>query len=132
MNNKMSVAGIIGSVIFFLSFLPYFHIVYIGFTGMIFGLQGVAVFYGYLGMLGDAFFLTLCGVLPVCFFYQLVVGIRHIRHHNTLHKTTIILIVVLIIAGLLTEPVAGMIHGTTAETDPVKIQEFSSQKHWPW
>ncbi len=35
MDNKISIGGIIGSVIFFLSFLPYVHIIYSGLTGIL-------------------------------------------------------------------------------------------------
>ena len=60
MANKISVGGIIGSVIFFLSFLPYVHIIYSGLTGILFGMQGFAVLFGYGGLLIDALFLTIC------------------------------------------------------------------------
>ena len=58
MANKISIGGIIGSVIFFLSFLPYIHIIYSGLTGILFGMQGFAIFYGYGGLLIDAICLT--------------------------------------------------------------------------
>ena len=130
--NKLGIGGIIGSVIFFLSFLPYVHLIYIGLTGVVFGMQGFVLCYGYMGMFADAIFLTFFLVLPICFIYQLVFFFKIIRHHKKLLKSTIILLIILIIAGLITEPVANCIHGTTITDDPVKIQEFNSQKRWPF
>jgi hypothetical protein len=131
-SNKISIGGIIGSVIFFLSFLPYVHLIYIGLTGVLFGMQGFVVCYGYMGMFADAIFLTFFLVLPICIIYQIAFGINCIRHHKKLSKATLLLFIILIIAGLITEPVANCIHGTTITDDPVKIEEFNSQKHWPW
>jgi len=132
MDKKISAGGIIGSIFFYLSFLPYVHIIYTGFKGIIFGMQGIALFYGYMGMFFDAIFLTFLAVLPLSFIYQLIFGIKFIRNHKTLHRATICIIIILIIAGLLTEPIANMIHGTTFVTDTEMLNEFSSQNQWPW
>lgn len=132
MANKISVGGIIGSVIFFLSFLPYIHIIYSGLTGILFGIQGFAVFYGYGGLLIDAICLTIFGILPLCFIYQLIFGIKFIKKHHKLRTCTIALIITLILAGIVTEPIAVTIHGTDLVSDVAKVQEFNSQKHWPW
>lgn len=132
MANKISVGGIIGSVIFFLSFLPYVHIIYSGLTGILFGMQGFAVLFGYGGLLIDALFLTFFGILPLCFIYQLIFGIKFIKKHHKLRTCTIALIITLILAGIVTEPIAVTIHGTDLETDVAKVQEFNSKNHWPW
>ena len=129
--DKISVGGMIGSVLFFLSFLPYVHMIYIGLTGVVFGMQGFVLCYGYMGMFADAIFLTFFLVLPVCLLYQIVFAVKYIRHHGKLLKVTVCLFIILIIAGLLTEPIANSVHGTTILDDPVKIQEFNSQKRWP-
>ena len=131
-NNQISIGGIIGTVIFFLSFLPYVHLIYIGLTGVVFGMQGFVLCYGYMGMFADAIFLTFFLILPICIIYQIVFGVKYIRHHGELLKATICLFIILIIAGLLTEPIANGIYGTTFEDDPVRIQEFNSQKRWPY
>ena len=128
----MEIKNKIGTVIFFLSFLPYIHLIYIGLTGVVFGMQGFVLCYGYMGVFADAIFLTFFPFLPICLIYQLIYFFKFIRHHEKLLKVTICLLVFLIIAGLITEPIAAGIHGTTMTDDPVKIQEFNSHKRWPF
>ncbi len=60
------------------------------------------------------------------------IGIKFIKRHHKLRTCTKALIITLILAGIVTEPIAVTIHGTDLETDVAKVQAFNSKNHWPW
>lgn len=89
------VLGIIGTVIFFLSYIPFVWLPYAGIYGVQSGLFGGPFVYGFEAM--DIYFLWLCifPVYPVCVLYQLIFGIAYIRKHKILKIVTIVLAVCL-------------------------------------
>ncbi len=99
MGNKKStvkkVFGIIGTVFFFITYLPFLYLIVVGYDGMTAGLFGGIEIYGFEAM-GNAFlWLCIIPVFPVCIIYQLIFGIAYIRKHKTLKAVTIGIVVTL-------------------------------------
>ena len=107
---KMTVAEMIGTVLFFLSFLPLIFAVYKGFTGVFFGLQGFAWFFGLPAIIIILIYEGILFFLPVlCLVYQIIFGRSVIRHHDTLVKLTKILVGLIITAALISTVFAGQL-----------------------
>lgn len=121
---QLSIPAMIGTVIFFISFLPYVHLIYAALRGVMFGMQGFVVCYGYGAIIVDAIALTFYLIMPACFIYQLIFGKAVISKHPALKRAVKILVIVLIVAALLTEPLAFLIYGKDLENDPDKVREF--------
>ena len=79
----MGLPGIIGTVIFFLSFLPYIFLIYSAIFGIGTGFFGFYGFYGTLyglkAVIYSGTMLILIPVLPVCFLYQVLFGVIYLR-----------------------------------------------------
>ena len=84
------VPGIIGTVLFFASFIPAVYAVYKGFTGVFFGLQGFAWFFGLPAIL-MTFAMQLFFLIPlVCLLYQFFFGRDYISKHKCLKIAALI------------------------------------------
>ena len=121
---QLSIPAMIGTVIFFISFFPYVHFIYAALRGVMFGMQGFVIAYGYGAVIVDAIALTFYLIMPACFIYQLIFGKAVISKHPALKRAVKILVIVLIVAALLTEPLAFLIYGKDLENDPDKVREF--------
>ena len=108
--NARKVLGTIGTVLFFLSFLPLIYAVSNGFTGVFFGFQGFAWFFGlfaiFLTLINECFYFF----LPVlCLIYQIIFGRQYIKHHKKLDRATKILVIVIIAASVISSLVSGQL-----------------------
>ena len=91
-SNNISVKGIIGTVIYFLSFLSYIYVIYCGINGQYFGMQDISKFYGFDAMILAFLFGFLYMIpLPFCLIYQIIFFCKFIRHHKTLRTASFIL-----------------------------------------
>jgi hypothetical protein len=84
------IPGIIGSVLFFASYSPYFVLVYTGIAGTQRGLFGGAYIYGFDAMWKMFVWNCIVPIFPLCILYQLVFGIFYIRKHKILTVITLI------------------------------------------
>ena len=109
--NAKKVLGIIGTVLFFLSFLPLIYAVFKGFTGVFFGFQGFAYFFGLfaivLTLIYECFLFFFLPVL--CLIYQVGFGSNYIRHHKKLDRATKILVIVIIAAAVISSLFSGQL-----------------------
>lgn len=101
--------GIIGTVLFFLSYLPFVSLIDSGVNGTLSGFFGGEVLYGFAAMWNVALWLCVIPVIPVCIIYQIVFGIVYIRKHKTLKLVTVgvvaALAVIIVCVGLLASDV---------------------------
>ena len=95
------IMGIIGTVIFFASYVPFACLVDYGFHGTQSGLFGGPYIYGFEAIANCFIWLCFIPVYPVCFIYQLIFGILYIRKHKKLKIITIAVVVSIITAILI-------------------------------
>ena len=101
-SNNISVKGIIGTVLYFLSFLSYLYVIHCGIYGQYFGMQDISKYYGLDGMILAFLFGFLYMIpLPFCLIYQIIFFCKFIRHHTILKMASFILSVIFIFAFLL-------------------------------
>ena len=99
---KMTITGIIGTVIFFLSFLPIIYAIYRSYTGILFGLQGFAWFFGLPAIIICLIYEGILFFLPVgCLIYQIIFFKNYIRLHGRLKKASAILVGLIVISALI-------------------------------
>ena len=94
------VFGIIGTVIFFISYIPFIAMIEYGVHGIMAGLFGGPYIYGFEAVANCFLWLCFIPVYPVCFVYQLFFGVLYIRKHKRLKIITVAL-VSCIVAGIL-------------------------------
>ena len=90
--------GIIGAILFFASYLPYFMVIYYGITGTSRGLFGGPYIYGFESMFNILTWYCVIPIIPVCFIYQVIFGIVYIRKHKALTISTLLLVTAIITA----------------------------------
>ena len=93
-----TILGIIGTILFFLSYVPYLTTIYAGVTGVQRGLIGGANIYGFDAMFNYLTWFCIIPIIPVCAIYQLVFGFLYIRKHKILTAATLVLVAGIIIA----------------------------------
>ena len=99
---KMTVPGIFGTIIFFLSFLPIIYAIYVSYTGIFFGLQGCAWFFGLPAIIIILIYESFLFFLPVgCLIYQIIFFTKYIRRHEKLKITTLILVGIVLTSALI-------------------------------
>ncbi len=94
------VFGIIGTVLFFLSYIPFTGLITAGAEGALSGLFGGRYLYGFEAMWNTFVWLCVIPIYPFCILYQLIFGIAYIRKHKTLKFITIGIVAALVIAIL--------------------------------
>ena len=94
------VFGIIGTILFFASYLPYIYVVFCGIEGVQEGLFGGAYVYGFDAMINVLTWFVVIPIVPVCFIYQLVFGIVYIRKRKALTITTLVTVAIIIVSAL--------------------------------
>lgn len=92
------VFGIIGTVLFFVSYLPYVVFIEAGVHGVMSGLFGGVKLYGFEAMWNCFIWMCVVPIIPVCVIYQIVFGVVYIRKRRILKIVTIGLAVSLITA----------------------------------
>ena len=93
-------AGIIGTVLFFISYIPYFALAYTGISGVQRGLFGGPYIYGFDAMWNMFVWTCIIPVFPICILYQLIFGIFYIRKNRILTAATLITFAVAVTAIL--------------------------------
>ena len=107
---SMSVIEKIGTVVFFISFLPLIYAVFKGFSGAFLGLQGFAWFFGLPAIISTLIYECFLFFMPIgCLIYQIIFGRDFIRHHDTLKRLTKILVGFLIAASVISTVFAGQL-----------------------
>ena len=120
-----------GVFVFFLSFVPYIYALYKGITGIVFGLQNFARFYGVEGVIIALISTPPLGpIIPLaCLIYQIVFVVKVIRHHNSLKIGTLVFICLLVIATFLTEPLSKAEKDSYANSNIQYADEYISDKY---
>ena len=99
-NIVRKVFGVLGAILFFLSYLPFVFVIYAGIIGVQRGLIGGAYIYGFEAMFNYLTWFCIIPIIPVCVIYQLVFGIIYIRKHKILTVATLIIVAGIIIASV--------------------------------
>lgn len=101
-SNNISVKGIIGTVFYFLSFLPYLYVIHCGINGQYFGMQDITKYYGLDGMI-LAFLFGFMYMLPMPFnlIYQIIFFCKFIRHRSILKIASFIISIIFAFAFVL-------------------------------
>ena len=120
--------SVIGTVLFFLSFTPYFFLIYIGIEGINFGMQGIIHFYGLTAVIIGFIFLCILGIIPLCLIFQIIFGKKYIAQHDKLRKATKILITVLVVTLILISPISCGVNKIRVMTEPSRITEYLADK----
>ncbi len=94
------VFGIIGVVLFFLSYLPFIPLIEVGIHGTQSGLFGGPYIYGFDAIANIFLWLCIVPIYPICILYQLIFGIAYIRKHKVLKIVTIAVVASLVTAIL--------------------------------
>lgn len=94
------VFGIIGTVFFFLSYLPFVPLIEVGIHGTQSGLFGGPYIYGFDAIANYFFWLCVVPIYPICILYQLIFGIAYIRKRKVLKIVTIAVVASLVTAIL--------------------------------
>ncbi|MBR1797539.1 MAG: hypothetical protein IJ757_05985 [Clostridiales bacterium] len=104
-NDKRSVTGlvfgIIGTVVFFVSYMPFLLLINYAIDGMQAGLFGGPYVYGWEAVSNAFIWLCIFPVYPVCMLYQLLFGLLYIRKRSLVLKIFAASIPALIIAAIL-------------------------------
>lgn len=98
-SKKVSIPGIIGTVFFFVCYLPFCYLIYSAVEGQS-GFFGGVHIEGFESVWSTFIWFSVIPVFPVCIIYQLIFGIVYIRKHKIL-KTVTIVLVSAIAAGIL-------------------------------
>ena len=101
-SGKMSVSEKIGAVLFFISFLPLIYAIYRAFTGVMFGLQGFAWFFGFTAIVFTFISsgLVFLGLSVSCLIYQIAYGKKVIRKYAKLKKASLFFVAFIILAAV--------------------------------
>ena len=75
------VFGIIGTILFFASYLPYIYVVYCGIEGVQEGLFGGAYVYGFDAMINVLTWFVVIPIVPVCFSWYSALYISESARH---------------------------------------------------
>ena len=128
-SSAKKIFGIIGTVFFFLSYIPYVWIIINSIEGVQTGLIGGPYVHGFDAMINILLWLCIIPIVPACFIYQLIFGIAYIRKRRKLSIVTLIL-VVLIVAGILAAGLPEVIkNDLQIKTDSPVISEYLEGKY---
>ena len=122
MKEKFSVFNVIGTVLFFASFIPYAVAVFNGFNGVFFGIQGFAWFYGVWGVIFSLFQMFL--LIPGCIFIEIFFGRFVIRHFKVLKMATLVLVALLAVGTLASTVMVDSVQKARLVTDREQIEEY--------
>lgn len=126
---KLTGGQITGTVLFFLSYVPFLYAIYCGLNGIVFGLQGFARFFGISGVILGCLTLTVFGILPACIVYQIIFGVKVIRHNKPLRITTFAVVGALLFVAFLTEPVSRILKAEHAIDNIDEVNGYLSDKY---
>ena len=126
---KLTGGQITGTVLFFLSYVPFLYAIYCGLNGIVFGLQGFARFFGISGVILGCLTLTVFGILPACIIYQIIFGVKVIRHNKPLRITTFAVVGALLFVAFLTEPVSRILKAEHAIDNIDEVNGYLSDKY---
>lgn len=94
------ILSIIGTVLFYASFLAYIPLISSGLHGVQSGLFGGRFIYGFEAIYNTLIWFSIVPIIPICAIYQLIFGIVYIRKHKILTGAALIIIAVIITAIL--------------------------------
>ena len=95
----LKVLGIVGTVFFFLSYIPFFVLPIVSLVGVTEGMFGVRTVYGWEAVSNVFLWMCILPVYPVSIIYQIVWGVFYIRRKKKALKiATIILVAVILIS----------------------------------
>ncbi len=123
------VFGIIGVVLFFLSYLPFVPLIEVGIHGVQSGLFGGPYIYGFDAIANCFLWLCVVPIYPICILYQLIFGIAYIRKHKVLKIVTIAVVASLVTAILATGIYYEVKKKELIDADRELIIEYLSDKY---
>ena len=83
------VFGIIGTVVFFITYLPFLLLIEYSLHGIQSGIIGGEYVYGFEAIGCALLFLSVVPVYPICVLYQLIFGIAYVRRHRKIRIAAI-------------------------------------------
>lgn len=99
-SSDVSVSLIVGTVLFYLSFIPLIYAIYRSFTGYLFGFRGLAWFFGFSAVIVVLFNEGRIIVPFICLLFQIFFFTSYIRKTKKLLKVTLYFIGILIFSIL--------------------------------
>ena len=123
------VFGIIGVVLFFLSYLPFVPLIEVGIHGVQSGLFGGPYIDGFDAIANCFLWLCVVPIYPICILYQLIFGIAYIRKHKVLKIVTIAVVASLVTAILATGIYYEVKKKELIDADRELIIEYLSDKY---
>jgi hypothetical protein len=95
------ILGIIGIVLFFLSFIPYTYLIAVATEGVSAGLLGGPQIYGWEAVCNILLWGTIIPVYPVCFIYEVVFAIVYIRKKGMALKIIALAVTASVVIGII-------------------------------
>ena len=112
--------GNTATVLYYLSFLPYFIPFYFAISGISF----LTRIYGIVAAILAAIFMTVSGFFPICFIFQTAFGKRHFSDNKSLKLGTFIIVSLLIALIVCIEPISGSVNEIRLYKEPSKIYNY--------
>lgn len=108
------------TVLYYLSFLPYFIPFYFAISGISF----LTRIYGIVAATLAAVFMTVSGFFPICFIFQTAFGKRHFSDNKSLKLGTFIIVSLLIALIVCIEPISSSVNEIRLYKEPSKIYNY--------
>ncbi|MCR5340937.1 MAG: hypothetical protein K6E60_06265 [Saccharofermentans sp.] len=108
------------TVLYYLSFLPYFIPFYFAISGISF----LTRIYGIVAATLAAVFMTVSGFFPICFVFQTAFGKRHFSDNKSLKLGTFIIVSLLIALIVCIEPISSSVNEIRLYKEPSKIYNY--------
>ncbi|MBR2820498.1 MAG: hypothetical protein IKD91_01340 [Clostridiales bacterium] len=116
------------TLLFFISFFPYIHAVYSAYTGVFFGFQGSAWFFGFGGIFITLVFRYVL-LIPVCLIYQVKYGIEYFPKYKGIKTAALTLIAVIVLSGVTATVFGEKIVDINLQLAQTKIEEYFADKY---
>jgi hypothetical protein len=126
----LKVLGIIGTVIYFLSFIPYFFMIQSAIEGVSAGLFGGPHLYGWEAAVNTFVWLCIIPIYPICFLYELLFFIFYIRKKTKILSFVSLGLVLALIIGIFIPCIlfGGKKRSSIAAQTP-KIKAYLSERY---
>lgn len=108
------------TVLYYLSFLPYFIPFYFAISGISF----LTRIYGIVAATLAAVFMTVSGFFPICFIFQTAFGKRHFSDNKSLKLGTFIIVSLLITLIFCIEPISNAANEIRLYKEPSRIYNY--------
>ena len=126
--NAKKALDIFLTVLFFISFFPYINSVYYAYTGVFFGLQGFAWFFGFGGIFITLVFRYIL-LIPICLIYQIKYGKEYFPKYKAIRTSALTLIAVIVLSGVIATIFGEKIVDINLQLAQTKIENYFEEKY---